>query len=307
MDDSECLAEFRFHKSDIPVLLDILQLPQTFVCRQGTKCDGIEGICIALRRAAYPCRYSDLIPRFGRPVAELSMISNLVLDTIYQQHHHRITQWNNTVLSPELLETYAHAVHQKGSPLSNCFGFIDGTVRPICRPRENQRIVYNGHKRVRALKFQSVALPNGLIANMYGPVEGKKHDSSMLTDSGLLHQLEHHAFSRAGEPMALYGDPAYPLRVHLQVPYRCAGMTPQMEEYNKAMSAVRISVEWLFGDILNYFKFLDFKKNLKISLSAVGKIYITCAILRNALTCMYSNSTSEFFDLDPPSVYDYFT
>ena len=68
------------------------------------------------------------------------------------------------------IETYAHAVHQKGSPLSNCFGFIDGTVRPICRPRENQRIVYNGHKRVHALKFQSVALPNGLIANMYGPV-----------------------------------------------------------------------------------------------------------------------------------------
>ena len=33
-----------------------------------------------------------------------------------------------------------------------------------------QRIVYNGHKRVHGLKFQSVALPNGLIANMYGPV-----------------------------------------------------------------------------------------------------------------------------------------
>ena len=67
----------------------------------------------------------------------------------------------------------------------------------------------------------------------------------MLADSGLLHQLEHHAFSLAGEPMALYGDPAYPLHVHLQVPYRCAGISPQMEAYNKAMSAVRISVEWV--------------------------------------------------------------
>ena len=37
----------------------------------------------------------------------------------------------------------------------------------------------------------------------------------MLAVSGLLQQLEHYAFSRAGEPMALYGDPAYPLRVHL--------------------------------------------------------------------------------------------
>lgn len=32
------------------------------------------------------------------------------------------------------------------------------------------RVVYNGHKRVHALKFQSVALPNGIIRNMYGPV-----------------------------------------------------------------------------------------------------------------------------------------
>ena len=54
--------------------------------------------------------------------------------------------------------------------LDNCIGFIDGTVRPICLPGELQRIVYNGHKRVHALKFQSVTLPNGMIANMYGPV-----------------------------------------------------------------------------------------------------------------------------------------
>ena len=40
-------------------------------------------------------------------------------------------------------------------------------MRPICRPGENQQVVYNGHKRVHALKYQSVALPNSMIANMY--------------------------------------------------------------------------------------------------------------------------------------------
>ena len=60
----------------------------------------------------------------------------------------------------------------KGSPLTNCFGFIDGTVRQISKPGENQRILYNGHKRVHSLKFQSVAIPNGLIANLYGPLRG---------------------------------------------------------------------------------------------------------------------------------------
>ena len=97
------------------------------------------------------------------------MISNLALETIYH-HHHRITRWNEALVNPSLLETYVQAIHQKGSPLTNCFGSIDGTVRPICRPGENQHVVYNGNKRVHTLKYQSVALPNGMIANMNGSV-----------------------------------------------------------------------------------------------------------------------------------------
>ena len=106
--------------------------------------------------------------------------------------------------------------------------------------------------------------------------------------------------------MCVYGDPAYPLRIHLQTPYRQGRLTQQMEDYNKAMSAVRVSVEWLFGDIINSFKFLDYKKNLKIGLSSVGKMYIACALLRNAVTCLYGNQTSEFFDLEPPTLEEYF-
>ena len=69
-----------------------------------------------------------------------------------------------------MLQEYADVIHAEGAALNNCFGFIDGTVRPISRPGQHQRIVYNGHKRVHSLKFQSVALPDGLIGNMYGPV-----------------------------------------------------------------------------------------------------------------------------------------
>ena len=43
----------------------------------------------------------------------------------------------------------------------------------------------HGHKRVHALKFQSVVAPNGLIANLFGPVKGHRHDSGMLAISGL--------------------------------------------------------------------------------------------------------------------------
>ena len=137
--------------------------------------------------------------------------------------------------------------------------------------------------------------------------EGRKHDAGMLADSGLLQELEHRAFSTMGHPLCIYGDPAYPLRVHLQAPFRDGVLTPQMIEFNKSISQVRVSVEWLFGDVVNYFKFIDFKKNLKIGLSSVGKMYVVCALLRNALTCLYGNMTSEFFEVDPPSLQEYFS
>ena len=88
----------------------------------------------------------------------------------------------------------------------------------------------------------------------------------MLADSGLLNDLQRFAYSTTGQPMCLYGDPAYPLRIHLQAPFRNAVLTPAMQAFNSSMSAVRESVEWLFGDIVNYFKFMDFHKNLKIGL-----------------------------------------
>ena len=170
MDDSECLAEFRVKKHDLLDLAAALRIPNEFVCHQRSVANGMEGLCMLLRRLSYPCRYSDMIARFGRPVPVMSMVTNTVLDYIYTTHSHRILQWNQTILQPAQLQLYADAVSLKGAALNNCFGFIDGTVRPICRPGEHQRVVYNGHKRVHALKFQSIALPNGLIANMYGPV-----------------------------------------------------------------------------------------------------------------------------------------
>ena len=127
----------------------------------------------------------------------------------------------------------------------------------------------------------------------------------MLVESGLLANLEEYAVSETGQPMCVYGDPAYPLRPQLQAPFRGAVLTDDMKRFNTAMSSVRVSVEWLFGDVVNQFKFVDFKKNLKVALSPVGKIYITSAVLNNALICMYGNNTSTFFGIDPPTVHEY--
>ena len=99
-----------------------------------------------------------------------AMVTKNVLDIMYPAHSPRITRWNHDILDPDQMEMYAAAITSRGAPLQNCFGFLDGTVRPIALPGDNQRILYNGQKWVHALKLQSVVLPDGLIANMYGAV-----------------------------------------------------------------------------------------------------------------------------------------
>lgn len=64
------------------------------------------------------------------------------------------------------------------------------------------------------------------------------------------------------------------------------------------MSKVRIVVEWVFGDILEYFLFLDFKRNFKVGFSVVGKMYIICVLLRNVYLCIYGLIIFFFFGVE---------
>ena len=306
--DDDCYSEFRFRKPDIYRLKDVLQIPDEIICYNYNDhtVDGLEAFCVLLRRLSYPSRYCELIPRFGRAVPQLCMVFNHMLDFLITRWGHLLKTLNQGWLAPEKLAGFSRAVHRKGSALDNVWGFIDGTLKGCCRPGRHQRVVYNGHKRKHGLKYQSVTTPSGMIANLYGPVEGKRHDSAMLAMSGLLNQLQQYARDPNGNVLCLYGDPAYPLRRELQCPFAGAHLTPMEIAFNKSMSQVRVTVEWIFGEILNHFKFNDYHKNLKIGLSPVGKIYTVSALLVNAHNCLYPNNVSNFFEVEPPTLDEYF-
>ena len=127
----------------------------------------------------------------------------------------------------------------------------------------------------------------------------------MLAQSELLPQLEQHMTTPAGETYYLYGDPTYPLRPHLQAPFRGAALTEEERLFHKRMSGVRVAVEWNFGKIISLFAFLDFKKNQKLFLQPVAMYYLVGALLTNCHTCLYGNETSAFFGVQPPSLEEY--
>ena len=117
----ECNTKFRFRqKNDIHLFADILRIPRFLICSQGTICGGVEGLCIFLRRLAYPCRHSDLVQRFGRPAPELSMINNTVMNYIYDKQHQRLTVWNRALLRPVKQEEYTEAISNKLNTETRC-------------------------------------------------------------------------------------------------------------------------------------------------------------------------------------------
>ena len=110
-DDSECRTDLRFGKQDLDLLRTYLQIPDEIVCSQRSVCEGMEGLCILLKRLAYPSRYTDMVPRFGRNPTELCLIFNEVLDLVYANLSHRLQNWElNPFLQPDQLHRYAEAI-----------------------------------------------------------------------------------------------------------------------------------------------------------------------------------------------------
>ena len=304
MSVEECNLNFRFQKDDIPRLADVLGIPEYMHSASQTKWSQIEAICVVLRRLAYPNRLHDIIPTFGRSKTELSQIFNVTCRFIYDNHGHLLTDFNQRWLEPASLRRFTEAVSAKGSALDNCWGFIDGTLRAMCRPGVDQEENYNGHKRVHGLKYQSIIAPNGLIANMYGPFVGRRHDSAMLEASNVRMDLQNLQDDN-GRLVCIYGDPAYPLSPELMAPFPTVNLQQEEAHFNYQMSRVRQSVEWGFKKIISQFAILDYKKNLKLHLQPVALYYLVGTIMTNCHTCMYGSEVSEFFDVQPPTLEQY--
>ena len=72
--------------------MDVMNFPEEFTRYNGLKGDAVEGICILLkRRFAYPCLYLDMISKIAKPVPQLCMVSNLVMDYVYTHRNHLLS------------------------------------------------------------------------------------------------------------------------------------------------------------------------------------------------------------------------
>lgn len=303
IDDSVFKQQFRFEKCHLGELASALLVPDGVVSAQNVTVPGRTALCLALRRLTYPNRWCDLEEMFGLHFSVMSSVASKMFLHIISNFGHLLDDCNNhSWLTHRYLGALADAVRRKGGPLHNCWAFIDGTARPICRPKRNQEAYYSGHKRCHCVKYQSIMCPNGIICQLDGPYPGRRHDAGILQSSGTYSKLER--LVKDGD-FVIYGDPAYPLLPLIMKPYGGTVLTSAQQAFNHGMSTVRQAVEWGFGKTVNEFAFLDFKKNQKLLQQQLAEMYKAATILANCHTCIYGSQVSQYFALQPPFLKQY--
>lgn len=274
--------------------MNYLRIPERVYCDNGIyKPDGV-AFCILLARLSWPNRLSDLYLEFGWKPERVSRIMNTLLRYIFDLWKDLLS-FDPERLTPTRLAMYTVAIREKNAPLESCWGFVDGTVRPIARPVYGQEAVYNGWKRIHCLKYQAIIAPDGIIAHLYGPAEGRIHDSTVWHESKIGEILDAYAYAPDGTPLQVYGYPAYGINEHLISPFGGALLTEDQREWNKSMSKVRIVVEWCFKQVLQLFTALDFTRTQRILVSPIGLQYFVAVLPHNAHVCLHNPQIPQYF------------
>jgi nuclease HARBI1 len=168
------------------------------------------GFLLCLYRLARPRRiHPDITRKFGMSSSKVSIAINTFMKAF---HFLSLPYFSEPLIWANRMPYYAELIKNKTNGLVDfIWAFIDGTIRRTCRPKYFQKQAYSGHKRFHGIKFQSVLCPDGMVALLYGPVAGSRHDSFMLNESGILPKLRE-LMPEGGDKKvySIYGDPAYP-------------------------------------------------------------------------------------------------
>jgi hypothetical protein len=144
--EQEAYTDLGFHKEDLPILLQKLNLPDRITTDNRLSVSSEYAMCLLLYKMKYPSTWQRLQLPFGRTYDQLSRIFNCTLDLVYERHHRKVR--GNLDWYADRFDIYNEAVHERIRNLpayanpggqvpqmfADIFAFLDGHARPIARP-----------------------------------------------------------------------------------------------------------------------------------------------------------------------------
>ena len=294
---------FRWDRKELAEACRVLRVPEVVKARNGDKAPGIDVFCMMSMKFAFPTRLGQLIPFFGFSISKSCRLIAALRLFLFSEYAHKLSWLPNISVSD--IKRYCAGIESRTNfPI--CFGFVDGTVRPVCKPGLLQGELYCGKDRVHSLKYQGFSTPDGILQQLCGPWPGRRHDQVMYSHSGLPEWLDSLPRHESGAMYCIYADQGYHRQPGLMVPFSDAIVNMQHEAFNDVMSGARIAVEWEFGGILHYWASLRWTSEQKAMAGGkIAQVYFVCGLLTNCLNCLRRSNASTYFDVKPPTLEEY--
>jgi hypothetical protein len=294
---------FRWERAEMEHVCNVLRVPAVIKSRNGDKASGFDVFCMLSMKFAFPTRLGQLIPFFGWSISKSSRLIAALRLYLFSEYARKLSWLPDLSLSD--IKRFCAGVQSK-TKFPICFGFIDGTVRPVCKPGLLQGEVYNGKDRVHSLKYQGFSTPDGILQQLSGPWPGRRHDTIMYNRSGLPEWLDALPRHESGALYCLYADQGYHTQPGLMVPFCDGSVNLKHQAFNEVMSSARIAVEWEFGGILHYWATLRWTSEQKmLSGGKIAQVYFVCGLLTNCLNCLRPGNASTYFGVKPPTLEEY--
>jgi hypothetical protein len=311
--DKSFVQDFRFNKEQVNIIVEALvayaNIPPVVVSYAQDKAPLRIAFLMLCMKYAWPTRLGQMVKLFGKSISWMSRIITTLRKMLFNFcHPHMRTP---PVLSSVDLGRFTNAV-KNVSGLDVCFGFLDGTVRPICRPSVGQKECYNGKDRLHAIKFQVCSTPDGIIQHIDGPWPGRRHDHHMVNSAPvstaspcLVSWILAHPPTAYGTNHIVYADQGYYSQPGIETPWPDGAFNAEHQAFNDMMKASRIAVEWEFGHILEHWASFHFKPSQKLLTAGIGQAYIVAAFLTNVFNIMHPSKTAIYFQCSPPDLATY--
>jgi hypothetical protein len=323
LSESDAWNFTRFRKADLARLLINLQLPRTVALENGTRVQTEELFLFGLMRLSCTCPTNHLVSNdhresfFARELSQCSRMFSkflwLMVEKAADFLFAKLSWWS------QYFREFSDAIRRKILDQSgivyarNIVGFIDCTINVIERvgagpenrhqenSNEEQRSYYSGYKKIHGLKFQSLDCPLGMTMDLRGPVSARRNDLFIFRISAIadrLRQISEDAGLLEEEYFSILGDGIYP---NTACVVRRIGESPT----DRALSKVRIAVEWDYGSTKTLFPYLDYKKNMALKHSNTPLLYLVATFFRNCHIACYGSNAANYFRLTPPSLEKY--
>lgn len=237
----------------------------------------------ALNYCKHYCSYSVMTQQFG---IKKTYCCHLIEQTICQCA---------PVLRQQMIKWYSMQWniehHFKFPNFPSCVCIVDGSTQEIARPRENQRLFYDGKHKRHTIKIQGSVGPSGLLVDLRGPVPGSVHDLTLFRESGLLNVLNQeqiaNSHARPGDPLvsAMFDKGYQGVQVSLpqailpRKQTKTRRLRSEDYEYNRQVGHDRVQVERWYGRHKRLWRIMTVRYTHK--LVYYNEFYTFCAALTN--------------------------